>query len=377
MAIGSLKTVVESTLGTDVADAPAKPVAVSPGKAAWSWVLLKDAQTVFDTQKRFVDYAAEMGWQHCLVDALWDTQIGYDKIKELCAYAATKGVKVHVWYNSNGDWNTAPQTPIGKINTRASRLKEFDRLKAMGVAGLKIDFFGGDGQPMIEYYLDLLEDAGKFGLMVNFHGCTLPRGWQRTYPQLMTMESVRGLEYITFEQVNADRAPAHMVMLPFTRNVFDPMDFTPVVLDSIPNIRRHTSSAFELATAVLYTSGIQHYGEIPEGMAKAPEYVRQLMKDIPGLWEDSKFLGGVPGGHVVIARKAAGRWYVAGIHAGDQPLNLTIDLRELGVRGKAVLVTDGGGDPLGFGRQELEIPADSRLPLTVQPKGGFVLTVSG
>jgi hypothetical protein len=279
-----------------------------------------------------------------------------------------------VWYNSNGDWNTAPQTPIGKLNTRKSRLKEFDRLKEMGVAGLKIDFFGGDGQPMIGYYLDLLEDAGSRGLLVNFHGCTLPRGWQRTYPQLMTMEAVRGLEYITFEQSNADRAPSHMAMLPFARNVFDPMDFTPVVLDSIPNIRRPTSSAFELATAVLFTSGIQHYGEIPEGMAKAPSYVRQLMKDIPGMWEDSRFLSGVPGGYAVIARKGAGRWFVAGIHAGDQPLSLVLDLRELGVQGKATLVTDGAGDALGFRKEEVEIPESGRVPVTLQPKGGFVMT---
>ena len=376
MAIGSLKTVMESSLGTDLADAPAKPMAhPKPGKASWSWVLLKDEQTIFETQKRFVDYAAEMGWEHCLVDALWDTQIGYEKIRELCSYAAGKGVKIHVWYNSNGDWNDAPQTPIRKLDNRESRLREFALLKDMGVAGLKIDFFNGDGQPMIDYYLDLLEDSAKFGLMMNFHGCTLPRGWQRTYPHLMTMESVRGMEYITFEQENADRAPSHMAMIPFARNVFDPMDFTPVVLDRIPKIRRHTSSAFELATAVLYTSGIQHYAETPDGMAKAPDYVRQLLKEIPGLWEDSRFLTGVPGEHVVIARKASGRWFVAGIHAGKQPLQLVLDLRELGSHAKATLVTDGDEDPLGFRKQELEIPADGRLPLTIQPNGGFVMTL--
>ena len=304
IAIGSLKTIVESTLGTDLADAPDKPAKIEPGKASWSWPLLKDDMTTFDVQKRFIDYAAEMGWRYCLVDALWDKQIGYDKLKELCDYAKTKNVKILVWYNSAGDWNTAPQTPRDMLLTRESRLKEFARIKELGVAGLKIDFFGGDGQSMISYYHDLLQDAEPFGFLMNFHGCTLPRGWQRTYPHLVTMESIRGLEYMTFEQVNADQGPTHIAMLPFTRNVFDPMDFTPVVLDTMPGIKRHTTSACELATAVLFTSGIQHYAEIPEGLAKAPDYVKAMLKEIPSVWEDTKFIDGVPGKFVVMARKS-------------------------------------------------------------------------
>lgn len=372
IAVGSLKTVVESTLVTDLADAPKHPAKIEPGKASWSWVLLKDGQTTFDTQKRFIDYSADMGWKHCLIDAEWDRQIGYDKVKELCTYAATKGVKVHVWYNSNGDWNGAPQTPRNRLNTRETRLQEFKRLKEMGVAGLKIDFFGGDGQPMIGYYLDLLEDAEPFGFLMNFHGCTLPRGLQRTYPHLMSMEAIRGMEFITFEQANADRAPAHMAMLPFTRNVFDPMDFTPVSLDTIPNIQRRTSSAFELATAVLFVSGIQHYAEIPEGMAKMPDYVKSLMKEIPGAWEDSKFLAGEPGSFVVMARKGGGKWYVAGINATDEPKTLSLNLKELGKAGK--LVTDGEGGGSAFRETEVNT-ANGILDLTIKPKGGFVFTM--
>jgi hypothetical protein len=373
IAIGSLKAVVESTLGTDLADPPAKPAQIQPGKASWSWVLLKDDKTIYDVQKRFIDYAAEMGWGHCLIDALWDTQIGYDKIKELCSYAATKGVKVHVWYNSNGDWNTAPQTPINKINTRESRLKEFTKLKDMGVAGLKIDFFGGDGQPMIAYYLDILTDAEPFGFMINFHGCTLPRGWQRTYPHLISMESIRGMEYITFEQVNADRAPSHMAMLPFTRNVFDPMDFTPVSLDVIPNIQRRTSSAFELATAVLFTSGIQHYAETPEGMAKVPDYVKSLMKEIPSVWEDSRFIDGEPGKFAVMARKCGGKWYLSGVNAGNEPKTLTLNLKELGSLGKGTLITDGDAGSLSFRKEDVKVDAGGTVTVTLKPKGGLVL----
>ena len=375
IAIGSLKTVVESTLGTDLAEAPQKPVKIEPGKASWSWVLLKDGQTIFETQKRFIDYAADMGWQHCLIDAEWDRQIGYDKVKELCGYAATKGVKVHVWYNSNGNANTAPQTPRDKMHTREARLQEFKKLQEMGVSGLKIDFFGGDGQPMIAYYLDILQDAEPFGFLINFHGCTLPRGWQRSYPHLMSMEAIRGMEFITFEQANADRAPSHMAMLPFTRNVFDPMDFTPVALDTIPGIQRRTSSAFELATAVLFVSGIQHYAEIPEGMAKMPQYVQALMKDIPSVWEDSKFLAGEPGKFVVMARKGGGKWYVAGINANDQAQSITLDWKGLGwPKTSGQLVTDGDGSHPAF-VQNTVTPNNGALEITIKPKGGFVLTI--
>ena len=376
IAIGSLKTIVESSLGTDLADPPAKPAAVEPGKASWSWPLLKDDMTTFDVQKRFIDYAADMGWKYCLIDAVWDVQIGYDKVKELCAYAATKGVKILVWYNSAGEWNTSPQTPRNMLLTHESRLKEFARLKDMGVAGLKIDFFGGDGQSMIAYYHDLLQDAEPFGFLMNFHGCTLPRGWQRTYPHLMTMESIRGLEYMTFEQANADQGPTHMAMLPFTRNVFDPMDFTPVVLDAMPGIQRRTTSGFELATAVLFTSGIQHYAEIPEGIAKAPAYVKDFLKQVPSIWDDSKFIDGLPGQFVVMARKGQGRWHVAGIHAGNEPKTLVLDLKELGPLTNGALITDGDGGNLSFTKQDVKVGADGRLSVTLKPKGGFVLVLA-
>jgi len=376
VVVGSLKTVAESMLGIDLADAPAKPAGpeVVPGKAAWSWPLLKDDKTTYDVQKRFIDYAADMGWRYCLIDALWDVQIGYDKVKELCQYAATRNVKVLVWYNSAGDWNTTPQTPRDRLLTHENRIREFERLKAMGVAGLKVDFFAGDGQSMIAYHHDLLEDAAPFGFLMNFHGCTLPRGWQRTYPHLMTMEAIRGLEYMTFEQANADQGPTHMAMLPFTRNVFDPMDFTPVVLDAMSGIQRRTSSGFELATSVLFTSGIQHYAEIPEGLAKAPGYVKDFLKGVPSVWDDSKFIDGVPGRFVVMARKGNGRWFVAGIHAGDEAKTLTLDLSELGKLPEGSLITDGDGGNLSFRKESVSVGADGRVTVTLKPKGGFVLT---
>jgi len=376
---GDLETIVESTLGTDLADGPQVTVDAAndmPGKASWSWPLLGDGETIYETQKRFIDYAAEMNWDYTLVDSMWDQQIGYDGLEELVDYARPRDVRILVWYNSAGDWNTAPMTPRDRMLTRESRLEEFERLKRIGIAGLKVDFFGGDGQSVIEYYQDILEDTAKYGFAMNFHGSTLPRGWHRTYPHLMTMEAVRGLEFVTFEQKHAEDAPAHAAMLPFTRNTFDPMDFTPVVLDRIDNIERRTSSAFELAQSVLFTSGIQHYAEIPEGMARAPSYVREFLKDVPSVWDDVHFLDGFPGRYVALARRSEDRWYVAGINAEREPREVAIELPDTGSRGATLITDDPGNDGnMSFREQRIQVGGEESPTVTIRPNGGFVIAV--
>lgn len=377
VVVGDLRTIVESTLGVDLADKPAQAsvVAPRPGKAAWSWPLLGDSQTVYEVQKKFVDYAAEMKWRYCLIDAEWDKQIGDEKMKELIDYARSKNVAILLWYNSNGEWNDAPQTPRHRLLTHESRLAEFGKLKAMGVAGLKIDFFGGDGQSMIGYYHDILQDTVPYGFMINFHGATLPRGWQRTYPNLMTMEAIKGLEFITFEQKNADEEPIHATMLPFTRNVFDPMDFTPMVLDRINDrIQRRTTSAFELALAVLFTSGIQHYAEIPAGLAKAPDYVRGFLRRLPEVWEDVRFIDGFPGKFVVLARKGDGCWFVAGINGEKEAKTFTLDLSQITKCSmQGTLIADGEGGNLSFRKEAVKLGADKKFQVTLPATGGFVL----
>jgi hypothetical protein len=190
----------------------------------------------------------------------------------------------------------------------------------------------------------------------------------------MTMEAVRGLEFVTFEQKNAEDAPTHAAMLPFTRNVFDPMDFTPVVLDRIDNIERRTSSAFELAQSVLFTSGIQHYAEIPEGMAKAPPYVRAFLKSVPSVWDDVEFLDGYPGRYVVLARRSENRWFVAGINAEREPREVTVELPGIGVRG-ATLITDDREGNMSFREERIQIGGGKRQAITMRPMGGFVITV--
>ena len=375
IALGdNLATVTESTLGTDLA-IPAKYDAsayLKPGHSSWSWVILKDNATIFSVQKEFIDYAADMKWQYCLIDADWDTQIGYDKIKELADYAKTKNVGLILWYNSAGDWNTTPYHPRNLMVTKESRTREFQILKAFGIKGIKVDFFGADGQSMIAYYQDIMEDAAKYGILVNFHGCTLPRGWQRTYPNLVNMEAIKGYEFLTFEQKNADLEASHSCMLPFTRNIFDPMDFTPTCFSGIPNIKRVTTNGFELALSVMFVAGIQHFAEIPAGMAKVPGYVKTFMQELPNTWEDVKFIDGYPGKLVIIARKAGNNWYVAGMNGENIEKTVSIKLPFVKSTQSGQLITDGA-DNGSFDNKVISIAPKQSIELKLKGNGGFVI----
>lgn len=377
ITIGSLKAIVESTLGTDLAPATRQKETsfVKPGKASWSWINSKDDNITFAEQKKYIDFAADMQWQYCLVDADWDTKIGYDSIKILCDYAATKKVGLLLWYNSAGNWNTVAYHPKDVLLTQAGRAKEFSRLQAMGIKGVKIDFFGGDGQSMIQYYIDILEDAAKYKLLVNFHGATLPRGWHKTYPHLMTAEAIYGMEMVTFDQAAADKQANHCSMLPFTRNAFDPMDFTPMNLTGLTysNCVRKTTPAFELALSVLFLSGIQHFAQAPEGMAMVPEKVKAFLRTIPNHWDDVKFIEGYPGNYVAIARKSGQRWYIAGINGNTTDKTLSIDLAAF-KKSKATVFNDGTNGQL-FSNTVLNTSRQGKINITMKANGGFVIVL--
>lgn len=377
ITIGSLKTIAESTLGTDLA-----PKAISidqsfikQGKASWSWINSKDDLIVYDEQIKYIDFASSMNWQYCLIDANWDTQIGYEKVAELSTYAKHKNVGLILWYNSAGDWNTVKYHPKDKLLTKEGREKEFSRLQANGIKGVKIDFFGGDGRSMIQYYIDILNDVAKYKLLVNFHGATLPRGWQRTYPNLMTTEAIYGMEMVTFDQHAADQQANHCAMLPFTRNAFDPMDFTPMNLTGLTysNCIRKTTPAFELALSVLFLSGIQHYAQSPEGMTKVPDDVKSFLKTLPDNWDDVKFLDGYPGKYVVLARRSGDRWYVVGINGEKDERKVNLDLTCF-KKGKATLLTDGTEGKL-FSETVLNTTKQKKCDISMNGNGGFVMVL--
>jgi hypothetical protein len=375
IAIGDLKTIAESTLGTDLA-MPAKQMDskfIKPGKSSWSWILDKDDSTIFSVQKKYIDLAADLHWQYCLMDAYWDAKIGYDSAKILADYGKRKNVGLLVWYNSGGSWNTVKFSPKDKLLTHESRVKEFSRLHTMGIKGIKVDFFAGDGQSMINYYQDILEDAAAFQLLVNFHGATLPRGLQRTYPNLMTTEAVFGYEMITFSQEAADLEPSHIALCALIRNAYDPMDFTPMNLYQTPRIKRVTTAAFELATSVILLSGIQHYAESPEGMSHVPEFVKDFLRQLPDNWEDVKFIGGYPGKLYIVARRSGNKWYLAGINGENSKKTLSLDLSFLKNK-KGLFISSGlteNADP-SFERKNIKVPSNGKLPLMLKGNDGFV-----
>ena len=375
IAIGDgLRAIVESTLGTDLAE-PSKLKDVSyikPGRASWSWIILKDDSIVYDVQKRFVDLAADMNWEYCLVDVDWDTKIGYDKIKALAEYAKAKNVGLLLWYNSSGDWNTTKYHPKSRLLTHEDRVKEFSRLREIGIKGVKVDFFGGDGQSMMAYYQDIFEDAAAAGLLVNCHGATIPRGWQRTYPNLVTVEAIKGYEYVTFEQVNADLEPTHSCVAAFVRNAFDPMDFTPVCFGEIPRIKRITTNGFEIALSVIFLSGVQHFAVTPESAAVVPDYVKDFMRKVPAYWDDTRFIDGLPGKLVVLARRSKDTWYAAGINGENVEKSVSLDISFIKNTTAGILITDGA-DNRSFDMQEITITSGKPLEIKIKGNSGFVM----
>ena len=365
--------IAESTHGTDLALPPAEGEFsyAKPGRAAWSWALMKDGSVNYEEQKRFIAYAAEMGWEYCLIDVNWDQTIGWDRIEELAKLAQAKKVGLILWYNSAGDWNTVTYHPKDRLLTHESREEEFSRLESLGIKGIKVDFFGGDGQSMMDYYQDILADAYRHKLVVNCHGSTLPRGLHRTWPNLVSMEAIRGFEYATFDQGTADLVASKATTLAFTRNAFDPMDFTPVCFTEYDNNKRVTGNGAELALAVLFLSGVQHYAETPQGMATVPDYVREMMKEIPVSWDETMFIDGHPGRYIVLARRSGNVWYYAGVNAQKNTLGLNLKLPFAGgISG--TIITEG--ETLRSFTQDTVMPDGSGMA-TVQivPGGGFVI----
>ena len=334
MTIGTtLAPIVETTIANDLVQSKYKASkAYTYGKGTWSWIIRMDASCNFKEQKEYVDFAAALGYRSVLVDALWDTQIGYDRIAELSRYAKTKGVGLFLWYNSNGTWNDAPQGPRFKMDRSAARRKEMKWMQENGILGIKVDFFGGDKQPMMQLYEDILTDANDFGLQVIFHGCTLPRGWERMYPNFVAAEAVLASENLHFGQGACDAEAKNGCTHTFIRNTVASMDFGGSALNkrySTGNDRgttRRTSDVYALATAVLFQSSVQHFALAPNNLEDAPTWAIDFMKQVPTNWDEVRFIDGYPGKYAIIARRAGNTWYVAGINAEKQPLKKTITL---------------------------------------------------
>ena len=323
----TLAPIVETTIANDLVKPKYKASKdYTYGKGSWSWIIGMDPSCNFDEQKRYVDFSAAMGFRSVLVDALWDTQIGYEKMEELARYGREKGVGLFLWYNSNGTWNDAPQGPRGKMDKAGPRRKEMAWMQKNGILGIKVDFFGGDKQQMMQLYEDILTDANDFGIQVIFHGCTLPRGWERMYPNFVAAEAVLASENLHFGQGACDAEAFNACLHPFIRNTVGSMDFGGSTLnkrysaDNQHGTVRKTSDVFAMATAVLFQSSVQHFAMAPNNLEDAPAWAVQFMKDVPTTWDETKFIDGYPGKYVIMARRSGDKWYVAGVTADSTPL---------------------------------------------------------
>ncbi len=390
----TLAPIVETTIPYDVVTplyAPSQDY--KPARYTWSWLIWQDESINYDDQVKMIDVAAAQGYEAVLVDNWWDKQIGRDRIEQLARYAREKGVSLMLWYNSNGFENDAPQTPRQVMNNSIARKKDMAWMKKIGVAGIKVDFFGGDKQETMRLYEDILSDANDYGLEVIFHGCTLPRGWERMYPNYVSSEAALASENVYFTDHHAKQEAFEMTMHPFSRNAVASFDWGGVMMnkyfdrDNKSRHQRYTSDVFEMATAITNQSSVNCVCLYPNNLEDVPQWELDWLKQVPTEWDDVKFLAGYPTHYAVIARKASasnagtaavnnGKWMVGGLNATDKPLSLTLDLPMFA--GQTVeYLTDQpkkkGEKFFTSVRKTLKVGKDGKAKVVIQPKGGIII----
>lgn len=371
--VGHLSDIVESTLVDDVSPASvvAKTDWVKPGVVSWNYWSSNHGTKDYKTVCAFADLAATMDWPYTLLDWEWDAMGNGGNLEDAAKYILSKGVKPLIWYNSGGKHTYVSATPRDRMLTHESRVEEFTKLKKMGFVGIKIDFFESEKQDMIAYYLDILEDAAPFELMIYYHGCLVPRGWARTYPHLMTYEGVRGAEWYNNGPEFTNTAPEHNTILPFTRNVVGAMDYTPVTFTNSQN--PHTTSyGHELALSVVFESGFQHMADRPDGYLELPDAAKTFLKQVPNAWDDTKLVEGYPGKDLILARRKGSDWYMGGLNAerGEKRKTLTFNFLPEGKSYKLTLLTDGSHDK-AFSTQYLVVDKNSKIDVRLLRRGGF------
>ena len=378
--VGRLADIVQSTLVTDVSE-PSQLTDTSwikPGVVSWVYWAYNHGSNDYSIIKKYVDLAVALKLPYVLIDAEWDEM---DKvasnegknIEDAVAYAKSKGIKPLIWYNSSIGWINGAPGPKFRLNKPEDREKEFAWCEKIGVAGVKIDFFSGDNQENMDYCIDLMESAARHHMLINFHGAPIPRGWQRTYPNLLTTEGVYGAEWYNNVPTFTKKAASHNATLPFTRNVIGPMDYTPCAFSDSqhPHI---TSHAHELALTVLYESGLQHLADRPESFLAQPTEVQQFLSHLPNVWDDTRYVAGYPGESAVLARRSGNTWYVAGINGTDEELTISIPLKGIVKKAKNIYIYADNSDK----NNPWNITTERRLPssVTCQPRGGFVLVIN-
>jgi hypothetical protein len=369
-----LSEIVESNMVTNLADTSGlKDISwIKPGRASWSWWSESDSPRDYNRLLPYIDLAADMGWEYSLIDANWN-RMKNGSLEQLAEYASKKGVGLLLWYNSGGKHNEVPEEPRNLMDQRETRRNEFERISKIGIKGIKVDFFQSDKEEIIKQYIEILEDAADYKLVVNFHGCTMPRGWRRTWPNLLSMEAVRGGECYKFDPDYPRDAPSHLAIVPFTRNVVGPCDYTPGGFSNstYPHL---TTNAFELALPIVIESGVMHFADSPAKTHELPDYVQSLLKELPVTWDETRYLAGYPGKDVVIARRKDKRWYIGGINGESVEKDLTIHIEKIIPSGSEMEIIHDGAAPEQFQNSRLAAVEDT-FTVHVKPFGGFVATI--
>jgi hypothetical protein len=372
-----LAPIVKTTIPFDVVDplyAPSKKYQY--GKSTWSWIVWQDQSMNWDDQVTYIDLAASLGYPYILIDALWDVNIGREKMEELIAYANSKNVDVILWYNSNGSFNDAPQTPRDRMHSSIVRKEEMKWLKKVGVKGLKVDFLGGDKQETMRLYESILSDANDYGLMIIFHGATIPRGWERLYPNYVGSEAVLASEMLIFSQHVRDNEAHYATLHPFIRNTVGSMEFGGVLLNKYltrenrGRNQRLTTDGFQVATAVLFQNPIQPFALTPNNLTDVSPFLIDFMKEVPTTWDETVYVDGYPGQYAVIARRHQDQWYIGGVNAKKEPITLTLNLSMVANKTlKVINDTKQGSAAL----TQMKINSKGEIKITIQPSGGFVI----
>ena len=371
--IGQLFDIVESTLITDVSEPTDKNADfswVQPGVVSWIYWAYNHGSNDLEIIKKYVDLAVALKLPYMLIDAEWDEMKDGKTIEEAVKYALDNNIKPLIWYSSSIGWVDGAPGPKFRLNKPEDREKEFAWLEKIGVSGVKIDFFSGDNQKNMSYCIDLLQSAAKHHLTVNFHGATVPRGWQRTYPNLMSTEAVYGAEWYNNVPTFTDKAACHNATLPFTRNVVGPMDYTPCAFSDSqhPHI---TSNAHELALTVLFESALQHLADRPESLLAQPKEVQEFFGKLPAAWDETKFVAGYPGEYAVVARKKGNTWFIGGINGKNENLSANIDLSFIQNAKTIQAFYDADNES----KWSIENPESLPKTIEMTPRGGFVLVV--
>lgn len=348
-----------------------------PGRGTWSWILWQDESINLTDLKKYADLASAMGYEYVLVDNWWDTNIGHDNIPELVKYANSKNVDVWLWYSSSGYWNDIVQGPTSRMSNSIVRKKEMKWMQSLGIKGIKVDFFGGDKQETMRLYEDILADANEYGLMVIFHGCTLPRGWERMYPNYAGSEAVLASENLIFGQNHCDIEAKNATLHPICRNTVGCMEFGGSFQNRYMNrdnkagrgTVRRTTSTFSLATAILYQNPIQNFALAPNNLEDAPQVSMDFMRNVPTTWDEIRYIDGYPGRYVVMARRSGDTWYIAGVSADEKPLKLQLDLSWLPA-GSAMTLYNGGDAPMA---KEVKTDKKGLVNIPLTNNDGFVI----